>query len=186
VATGGKVTGVVTRTEPKDDQKYEMRPEAVVGMAIGSAFYVFIATIVFALALALMFPKILESAAVSTKKLPGKTILHGLVAWIVAPVVILILLMTVVGIPVALFALFAWTIIMMISSSFSGYFLGKLILNKSKSPVLIMLVGASIIAVVMMIPFVNFFVFIAAGMFGTGAVVMQSRKLFERAHAKKA
>lgn len=186
VATGGKVAGVVTRTEPKADQKYDMRPEAVVGMAIGSAFYVFIATIVFALALALMFPKILENAAVLTKKSPGKTILHGLVAWIVAPVVILILLMTVVGIPVALFALFAWTIIMMVSSSFSGYILGKLILNKSKSPILIMLVGASIIAVAMMIPFLNFFVFIVAGMFGTGAVMMQSRKLFERAHAKKA
>lgn len=185
VATGGKVAGVVTRTEPKADQKYDMRPEAVVGMAIGSAFYVFIATIVFALALALMFPKILENAAVLTKKSPGKTILHGLVAWIVAPVVILILLMTVVGIPVALFALFAWTIIMMVSSSFSGYILGKLILNKSKSPILIMLVGASIIAVAMMIPFLNFFVFIVAGMFGTGAVMMQSRKLFERAHAKK-
>lgn len=186
VATGGKVAGVVTRTEPKADQKYDMRPEAVVGMAIGSAFYVFIATIVFALVLALMFPKILENAAVLTKKSPGKTILHGLVAWIVAPVVILILLMTVVGIPVALFALFAWTIIMMVSSSFSGYILGKLILNKSKSPILIMLVGASIIAVAMMIPFLNFFVFIVAGMFGTGAVMMQSRKLFERAHAKKA
>ena len=186
VATGGKVTGTVTRTEPKANQKYDMRPEAVIGMGIGTAIFGFIMTIVFALALALMFPKILENAAVSTKKLPGKTILHGLVAWIVAPVVILILFLTVVGIPVALFALFTWVIIMMISSSFSGYVLGKLILNKSKSPVLIMLVGASIIAAVMMIPFVNFFVFIAAGMFGTGAVVMQARRLFDRAHAKKA
>lgn len=186
VANGGVVTGTVTRTEPKADQRHDMRPEAAIGLAMASAFFAFIGTIVLALVLALMFPKILENAAVSTKKLPGKTILHGLVAWIVAPVMIIILFMTIIGIPVALFALVVWILIMMISSSFSGYALGKLILNKSKNPVLIMLVGASIIGVLMMIPFVDFFVFIAAGMFGTGAVVMQARRLFDRAHTKKA
>jgi len=186
VATGGKVTGTVTRTEPKADQRYSMRPEAAVGIAIASALFAFIGALVFALVFALMFPKILENAAVSTKKLPGKTILHGLVAWIVAPVVIVILFMTIIGIPLALFALVVWILIMMISSLFSGYALGKLILNKSNNPVLIMLVGAGIIGVLMLIPFVDFFVFIAAGMFGTGAVVMQARKLFDRAHTKKA
>ncbi|MEO5949509.1 MAG: hypothetical protein ABIP74_03825 [Candidatus Saccharimonas sp.] len=186
VATGGNVTGTVTRTEPKANQRYDMRPEMMVGMGIGSAIYTFIATIVFGLALALMFPKILENAAASTKKLPGKTILHGLVAWIVAPVVILILFLTLVGAPVALFALFAWILILMMSSSFSAYLLGKLIIDKSKSPILVMLVGVAIVAIAMMIPFLNFFVFLAAGMFGTGAIVMQAKKLFERSHTKKA
>lgn len=186
IASGGTVTGTATRTEPKADQRYEMRPEMMIGMGIGSALYAFVTSVVFALALALMFPKILENAAASAKKLPGKTTLHGLVAWVVAPVALLILFLTVIGIPVALLALFAWIIILMISSSFSGYALGKVILTKSKSPLLTMLVGASIIAVLMMVPVLNFFTFIAAGMFGTGMVVMQARRLFDRAHAKKA
>jgi cytoskeletal protein CcmA (bactofilin family) len=187
VATGGQVAGTVTRTEPKAYEKYQMSPEAMVAFAVGSAIFVFIATVVFALVLALMFPKILEDSAVATVKSPGMTVLTGFVAMVIAPVAITMLFITVVGLPVALFTMFAWFIVLLLSVSFSGYLLGKLIISKStKNPLLVMLTGISIIAVAMLIPVINFIVVVVAGMFGTGAILMQSKKLFERPALKKA
>jgi len=113
-------------------------------------------------------------------KSPGKAVLTGLVALIVMPVLIIALMVTVVGMPVAAFVLLAWLLILMISGPAAGYLLGKLILRKSKQPVLIMLVGASILLVAMAIPFIGLIAFWGASMFGTGAILMQSTKLFAR------
>jgi len=187
VANGGQVAGTVTRTEPKAYQKYQMRPETVAAIAVGSAIFVFIAAVVFALALALMFPKILEDSAVAMVKSPGMTVLTGFVAWVVAPIAITILFITAIGVGLALFAMFAWFIILLMSVSFSAYLLGKLIIGKStKNSLLIMLVGITIVSIVMIIPVINFIVFVVAGMFGTGAILVQSKKLFERPTVKKA
>lgn len=186
VASGGVVSGTVSRTEPKAYQRMQVRPETAVAFAIGSTIYVFITTVVFALVLALMFPKVLENSATSTMKSPGMTVLTGFVGMIVAPVSIALLFITIVGLPLAIFVLLSWIIIMMLSGSFASYLLGRLIMRKSKSPVLVMLVGISITSVVLMIPLVNIFVFLAAAMFGTGAILIQGKKLFERSSPKKA
>lgn len=179
IASGGKIAGVVNRTDPTVEQKNRTDPDT--GIDIGVLIYVFITVIVFALTLALMFPKILENSATATMKSPIKTALTGLVATIATPISIIVLLMTIIGIPVAIIVILAWLIIMLISGYFSSYLLGKLIMRKSKKPLLIMLVGISVTLVVAMIPFVNCLAFIAAVMFGIGAIVMQCRKLFERA-----
>lgn len=186
VASGGVVTGTVARTEPKANQSYQMRPETALTIAIVSAIVAIIATIVFALAMALMFPKILENSTLSTIASPGKTVLTGLIAVCVVPVSIFILFVTVIGIPLGIFALLSWGIIVGLSVPFSSYLLGKLTMQKSKSPLLVMLVGVSIIAVALFIPLINLFIGIAVGLFGIGAVLMQAKKLFERPHFKKA
>lgn len=186
IASGGVVIGEVTRTEPRASQSFEISPETAIATAIGSFIYMLIATIIFALVVALMFPKVLENSVASTMKAPGKTVLTGLIAMIVAPVLMVVLLMTAVGAPLALLAFLSWLIIMLLGGSFAGYLLGKLIMRGSKQPLLIMLVGISIIVVAMVIPIVNFIVFIVAGMLGIGAILTECKKLFERANLKKA
>jgi len=179
IASGGVIGGTAVRTEPKSD-RIDIRPETMISIIVGSLIFVYIAAIVFALTLALLFPKVLENSVAGVMKSPGKAVLTGLVALIVMPVLIIALMVTVVGMPVAAFVLLAWLLILMISGPAAGYLLGKLILRKSKQPVLIMLVGASILLVAMAIPFIGLIAFWGASMFGTGAILMQSTKLFAR------
>ncbi len=180
ISSGGKIIGAVTRTEPKVDQQVQISPEAAIGMAISSFAFIFISSIIFALVIAAMFPKILEDSAAETIKSPVKTVLTGLVAMVVAPISIIALFMTMVGATVGVFVMLAWFIAILISGSFAGYLLGKIIMRKSKKPLLIMLVGVGITTVAFLIPVLNFIVFIAAGLFGTGAILIQSKKLFTR------
>ncbi len=185
VASGGSVLGTVARTEPKANQNYQMRPESMLAFAIASSVVIFIATIVAALAIALMFPKILENSAAATMKSPGMTALTGIVAMIVAPVLIVVLFITVIGFPLAILTMLAWGLVMLLSISFAAYLLGKLILRKATSPLLVMLLGIGIVAVTMLIPLLDLIVFLAAGIFGTGAILIQAKKLFERPSLKK-
>jgi len=176
---GGSVSGAITRSEPKS-QNIDLRPEVIASIIIASLAFVFISALIFALAIALMFPKQLEDSISKVVKAPLKTVFTGLIAGIVVPILLITVFATIVGIPLASFLLLVWLLVLTVSGPVSAYLLGKLIMRKSKSPVLIMLVGSSILLTAMLIPFVGLIAFWASGLFGIGAVLLQARGLFAR------
>jgi len=182
VSVGGKITGTVTRTAPK--KQTNANYVAPIAFTITWFIYSFIAMIVLALVIVGLFPRILEESASKALKLPGKTFLVGFVGAIVIPAAIVMLLITLVGIPVAILTLLAWFVVMIISSPFASYALGRIILKDSKQPVWIMLSGASVLAVTYFIPFIGFFTMLAAYLFGTGMILTQGKQLLLRSNKK--
>ena len=183
IASGGKIAGTVNRTNPKQNQQTTYF--APIAFTIGWFIYVFFAMLVLALILVGLFPRVFQDASSSAMKKPGQTILIGIVAAIVIPVLIVGLLITAIGIPAAILALLTWFIIMIISGPFAGYLLGRVLLKTQKEPVWIMLSGASILIVTYFIPIVGFITILAAYLFGTGMVLTQAKKLLFRTSPKK-
>lgn len=182
VTSGGKILGTVTRTEPTNDQNKNVSPA---GIRFGWFVFVILTALALVLILVGLFPRILNDSAVLAIKKPGQTVLVGTIAAIMAPVLIVTLMFTVVGLPVAILILLVWLAIMIVSGPFAGYLLGKVMLKNQKQPVLIALAGTSVLTVTYFIPIIGFFTLLAAYLFGTGMVLMQSQKLLARTNAQK-
>ena len=181
IASGSVVTGTITRTAPTKDSSFSVSPQVAL---ISGFIYILVAVMIVALALAGLFPRILNEATASAIKRPGITFLTGALGMFLTPFAIVILLMTIVGIPLAILTMTAWAIILMLSTPFAGYLLGRIILKKSKQPIVIMSLGVSILIVTYFIPIIGFITSVGALLFGTGSVLVQSQKLFARSSKK--
>lgn len=178
VATGGKIVGKVTRTDPPKNQS--TRYVAPVEFAIGWFIYVMAAALALGLILAGLFPRVLNEAAAAAIKKPGKTVLVGFVAAILMPAIIIMLMISVIGFPVAIVVMLTWLVIMMVSGQFAGFLLGRVMMKKQKQPIIVMLAGLAVLTVTYFIPFIGFLTLLAAFLFGTGMVLMQGKKLLAR------
>jgi len=183
VANGGKISGKVIRTTPKEQPNSNYSPFA---FDIAWFIYSLLSTVIFSLMLILLIPRIVSEAAISTIKKPGLAVLVGSGAVIFAPVVLLLLFLTIIGIPIAMFILLLGFIILMLATPFTGYLLGKVILKSSKKPVLIMLAGTSILTISYAIPVIGFITTLATIFLGTGMVLLQAKKLVISSRIKKA
>lgn len=183
IQNGGKIVGTITRTAPKKDVNNNyFSPMA---FNIFGFVYMLITTIIIALVLVVLFPRQLKDASDKAIRMPVKTALVGFVAMIFAPIFIILLLLSFVGIPLAIISILIWIIIMIISSPFAGYLLGRVILRKSKRPAMIILLGSSILVATYFIPFIGFVTMFIANLFGMGMIVMQGKKLFSKNPVQK-
>lgn len=181
IVGSGEVKGSITIYEPVESSAQNSAAAAFSGF-----MYFAMTAIVIGLVLILAFPKLIDDSSVKAAKKPGMAILVGVLSGILTPIAIIMLIMTLVGIPLAFIAGLLWIILMMISAPFAGYALGKAILFKNvRQPIWYMLAGISLIIIAEFIPLIGFFVVISAYVYGSGMILMQSAQLFARINTKK-
>ena len=153
------------------------------GLEITSALYVFVSLLVVSMTLVFVIPKTLDSSYELSKKKPLKTALFGLVGTVALPFIILLLLVTIIGIPLAVIVLLGYLLLISLSGPFVAYSIGSLILkkkNKSKRAVK-MLVGSIILLAAYLIPILNIFVMMVVYIYGVGLVARLAKdKLYRR------
>lgn len=176
IASGAQVGGPVTRNIPQQEEKSTPSAAAFLGFGIAWFLYWFVAMLITAMALALLFPRALQATTQQAVPTPWKALLVGFVASMVVPVALIVLALTVVGLPLALLLGLLWFLVLILSGPVFGYYIGRLVLRNSQQPLLIMLVGASIVLALYFIPILGFFVLIAAGLFGTGMILLEASK----------
>ncbi|MCX6728711.1 MAG: polymer-forming cytoskeletal protein [Candidatus Saccharibacteria bacterium] len=179
IATGGKIVGTVTRTVPKKESKAVLLAPAV--FSFGWFVYSLIAWIVLALVLVALSPRIFGEATELAKKKPGITTLIGVLGAILIPILVVMLFISIIGMPLAILTLLLWFTIMLLTTPFAGYMLGQLIMPKSKQPFGIMALGTGILVVTYFIPIIGFFTLLAAYLFGMGMILTRGKQLLERA-----
>lgn len=183
VQSGGKIVGKVTRTAPKEQTTTTYNP---VAFAISWFIYAYLAMIILALVIAGLFPRTLEEASLRAMKAPGKTALIGTVAIILTPALIVLLMITAVGIPLAILTILTWIVIMILCTPLVGYMLGTaLFRNTNQKPVWIMLLGASVLIVTYFVPIIGCVMLLASYIFGTGMILSQGQHLTLRPAVKK-
>ena len=175
---GGKIKGSVTRTAPGKNTNFDR--SSIIELAIGWFVYAIIAMIVFALMLVGLFPRIFKETTTKAAKTISKTALVGLVACVVTPFLIMILIISIIGIPIAILVTLVWIIIMMLSGPFTAYLLGQRLMPDSKKPIWVMLLGIIIISVLFIVPVINFITYIATSLLGSGMILMECKKLLKR------
>jgi hypothetical protein len=183
IASGGKIVGTANRTAPKQQTKTNRFTPMV--FTFGWFIYAFIAMAVLATILVSLFSRVFQESYLNTLKAPGQTALVGLGAMILTPALIIILLISFIGMPLAVLILLIWSIIMILSGPFVGYTLGRLIIKDPKQPVWIMIVGTGVLTVTYFIPIIGFITMFATHIFGVGMILTQSKKLLFKTSAKK-
>ena len=120
----------------------------------------------------LIMPKVFEKIAKQDEKNILSNLGFGALALFTAPLVALICMITVVGLSTGFILLGIYFICLYVSTVFASYFLSNLIFGKKiKNKYLVYLVGASIITVLKLIPFISILTSICVLCIGLGIVV---------------
>lgn len=134
-----------------------------------------------ALIFALIFPRVLHGTTeTSAKSAPQAllAILVGFIATIVVPVAILLLMVTILGIPLGIVLLFAWLFVLALSGVFAAYFAGRVIWRSQTNALLIMLAGSALIVILLMIPILNVLITLLCIWYGSGVILLRLKQHF--------
>jgi cytoskeletal protein CcmA (bactofilin family) len=170
IADNAAVTGTVTREKKQKASGFSV---ALLLIILGACY-------VFALLLVLIWPQALHATSDIAVRSLGKTMLTGIVAAFAAPFAIALISATLIGIPLAIFLSLVGIIIMMLSGPVAAYYLGSMILARSKNAIAIMAVGASVLLAVYCIPVVGMIAAVIAYFIGSGALLIALKRKTEK------
>jgi len=166
-----EVGGEITRHEPTATSS---KRGAVLNFSIWWFVYWFVAMLLTALALVLLFPRIFQTTVRQALPWPWRVLLAGFVASFAVPILCFVLAITIVGIPLALLIGLLWLVILLLSGPFFAYYLGRVILQNPRHPVLIMFVGATVLLVLYFIPVLGFIALLLAMWVGSGMILLEA------------
>jgi cytoskeletal protein CcmA (bactofilin family) len=166
INTGGIVSGTVVRTPLK--QETTSPSYAPLAFTFASVAYAFVAMLIVSLVIVLLVPDLLREASSRALSAPGRTSLIGFAAIILVPALVFFLCVSIIGFPLGMLVLLAWSVVALLSGPFAAFYLGQLILKTTKNPATIMLLGSVILLVLYFIPILGFFAVFAVYLFGVG------------------
>lgn len=171
IAVSAQVAGETRRQEVKDNGG-----ASFAGVSALVYLYFLAAFLLIALLLVLFVPQGVHRTYEIARRSLGKTILVGFLVGLAAPFVIVLIAMTFVGLPVAILALLAWIFLAVLSGPVAGYYLGKLLLKKTKNHVVVMLVGSGIVVTLYFVPYIGFIAMLLAYWIGSGATLIALKR----------
>ena len=168
---GAVITGKVARTQPA--RPSSSKHGAIFGFGVGWFVYWFMSMLLTAMVLVLLFPSMFQAVSNRAMPTPWKALLTGFLANIAVPVVMVLFAITVIGLPLTFITLFLWFLVVLLSGPLFGYYIGRLILRDSRQPLLIMLVGASVLLVLYFLPVLGLLSLLAAMWIGAGMLLLE-------------
>jgi cytoskeletal protein CcmA (bactofilin family) len=178
-STGSTVGGVVTQHQPTQSATSMPNNGSLLKFGVLWFGYWALAFLFAALIAVWLFPRLVQSVVSKATPRPWKALLVGIVSHICLPIVIILLGVTIIGLPVAFILVLLWMVIILSSTVFFAYYIGRLLLRNSHSKTLIALLGSLVFVSLWFIPFIGIFAWIVGQVTGTGMILLE---LFERAH----
>jgi cytoskeletal protein CcmA (bactofilin family) len=178
IASGAQVTGATRHTEPE-----RFYPgDNIVGWLTSGLFRLFCA-LISGLLLVLLMPRAVASVADAARLAPFTSLLVGLVLTILLPLLFGVLLITVVGAPVALIGFAGYFSVLYLSQVFLGLAIGRAILPSSWDTagrgfnVLAMTIGVLIVGGLRLIPvpYIGTLIAVLTAVIGLGAFAVAIR-----------
>ncbi|MFE4471006.1 hypothetical protein ACFRFH_19520 [Leifsonia sp. NPDC056824] len=169
----GAVAGTVEHVQTQQSSPPQISPwAAVLGWFLG-LIYALVALSLLTVAAGLLVPRTLVRVTDRLLPSPWRALLVGFVAAIVVPIGLLLLLVTIVGAPLALAGLLVWIVLTLATFLVGAHYLGRVVLRHSAHPVLQSFVGGLILIVGLQIPVLNIPVWLAMVFFGLGAELLE-------------
>jgi cytoskeletal protein CcmA (bactofilin family) len=159
---GAKVDGKTTERHEKQSSKLWFDP----------MFYLFalLGLVLVSGVLALVVPKFLDQNADIIKRRPLRTLLVGFAASLVIPAAVVLLALTLVGIPLALLILLAGLLMAMLTGPIVGFQIGRLLIKRGNIfPMAV--VGGALLVTAYFLPYIGLGVMLATTWLGTGALL---------------
>jgi len=145
---------------------------------LGYSLWAFAGALVVAAVLNFFFAAALVASRKKFLKNPGRTIAWGTAVLLAGIPAIILLMITIVGIPLALVALAAWGLALYMAKFYTAYLVGAKVLgsvlhrkNAANSTYLSMVVGLVLYYVLRLLPIVGFFVRLGTSVVGIGMIL---------------
>lgn len=184
ISSGATITGIKSiHIDKKETAKESSFADKLLAKAT-YRFYMTAVTVFLAAILCLIMNKNLDNAKEMVEKTAPKQLLTGLVALAVLPIAMIVLCITVVGIPIAILLGLVVTVIAMTATAFTGSALGRLVFRKwNVWPASIL--GAFVLSVVKIVPIFGGLVSLAAFIFMLGWIIQYNWQKFEHGKTNK-
>lgn len=139
---------------------------------LGWWLFLFLALLVVGWAALAMFPGWLGRASAAIRERPGASTLAGLIGLLLTPIIIGLLLITVIGIPLALILLALYGVAILMSDVLVAYRLGGWLPRGTSRPWLQMLLGVLIVSFLVSLPWAGWLAQSIALVIGFGALAL--------------
>ena len=143
----------------------------------------FLMTLVLGIIIVLLAPRRVKAVTESIRTRPWASLGWGAIILVATPIAAGIACITIIGLPLGLITLALYAIALCIAQLFAGLFIGQLIIGSSRrvetkgALIGALTLGLAILSLLRLIPFVDFFIGLAAILFGLGAMLVSERKL---------
>lgn len=174
VTPEAKIAGAVDHTVP---QEKSQRSQVHMTFASGLKFLLLLNLMAFitAMALVAIAPQRFDGLADAVIEQPGRMFLIGLGAAFAFPIAMVVLGITILGIPLAIMTALVWALLATLSGPVFAYVVGRKVMPNSHKPLRIMALGSLVVLILYVIPVVNFFVGVAAYLLGLGSLTSASK-----------
>jgi hypothetical protein len=135
-----------------------------------------VSTLILGLLLLLFVPRLDPAIVDVVRTRIGAGFGFGAAAFFLIPIVAVILLVTIVGIPLGIFVLLGLALIYTLGYVAGAHALGRLVIKPPTSRFLAFLAGLGILRLVALIPVAGGLVWVAAAIFGLGALAVAARR----------
>jgi hypothetical protein len=169
VAPGAQVGGDVKKFKAEDFGG------GAIALRIGFWIAVTVSMLVLGLLLLVLFPKAADAVAGTAKGRTLRALLVGLLAFILLPIVAIIALVTVVGIPLGVGLLLALLPIYGLAYTTSAFVVGRAV-SKTGARFLAFVIGLLILRVLAFVPFLGGLIWFLATILGLGALFVSAQR----------
>lgn len=135
-----------------------------------------ISTLILGLLLLLLAPALDGAVRDAASRFMGRSIGFGAMAFFLTPIVAVILMVTIVGIPLGLFLLLALALLYTVGYVAGGLAIGRMLLRPPSSRFVAFLAGWGIVRVLGLVPFLGGAVWVLVTLFGLGVLLVASRR----------
>ena len=182
----GEISGIVSgkTTYKETPVKKEDLMSNIEGEIIGYLWLLFIGIVSLMLA-----PELTQKNSDTISAKPLKNLLWGLLSLIITPIVAVLLLITIIGIPLSLIIFIIYIISLYISRIYVGFWVGQYVLKKLKIEtrfrVLTMGSGLLIVLIGTNLPIIGIFIHFVVLLLGLGAIALTEYDIYRKLKEQK-
>jgi cytoskeletal protein CcmA (bactofilin family) len=169
VAPGAQIGGKVKKFKAED------LGGGAIALRIGLWLAVTISALVLGLILLALFPKAADAVARTAKARTGRAFLVGVLLFVLIPIIGVIALITVIGIPLGAGLLLAMLPIYGLAYTASAFVVGRLV-SKQGARILAFIIGLVVLRVLALVPFLGGIVWFLATILGLGALFVAAQR----------
>jgi|GEM_PF-1493874 len=179
-----QIAGTVTQlTNDDPTEEFERYGKRAAAASAIFGFTLLLGMLLIVPAISLIFPGLVSDGAGMLRERPWWALLIGAVATLAGPLIGIVLLSTVLGAPLAILLFVLFLVLLPFAIAVSSLFIGLFLRAKvvdTDAPVGIWarvawtLAGLAVLVLMGMVPFIGFFVWLTAIMFGVGAVIVRA------------
>lgn len=182
------IGGETTYTAVKNYDKKKAFGTHIIGAMVAGKIYGVLAALLLGFVFIHFAPKYVESATMDIKEKTWPALLYGLVTLIIMPIVAVLLMVTVIGIPLGLMTMAFYFMGLYIAPLFFMVLLGQLVMgtmSKKYSMYAALLVGAIAYAILTLIPIIGGIIALFAVLAGIGSMAMTELEAYKKMRKAK-